>query len=98
MRKVKGIEPYESFYHDASEAFDNGILGGGISRCVKTTDSLATMVEVKQQLTVIQNGEEKPRWNLRTSSRVETKTTLTTECGNLMVIAVRSIAPRRWKC
>lgn len=42
--KNKEIEPYESFYWDASERFFQGQLGGGISRCVKTTSSLAVLV------------------------------------------------------
>lgn len=42
--KGREIHPYESFYWNESPAFVRGILGGGISRCVKCDDSLATMV------------------------------------------------------
>jgi hypothetical protein len=43
--KGKEIEPYESFYYNATEAFFHGTYGGGISRCVKCDDSLAILVE-----------------------------------------------------
>lgn len=42
--KGKHIDPYESFYWDVTDRFNRGQLGGGISRTVKTTDSLAVMV------------------------------------------------------
>ena len=45
--KGKHIDPYESFYWNESEAFHRGQYGGGISRTVKTDDSLAIMEEVK---------------------------------------------------
>ena len=43
--KGKHIDPYESFYWDVTDRFNRGQLGGGISRTVKTTDSLAIMEE-----------------------------------------------------
>ena len=43
--KGKEIHPYESFYWDTTQEFFRGELGGGISRCVKTDDSLAVMEE-----------------------------------------------------
>lgn len=45
--KGKTIDPYESFYWNTTQKFFRGQLGGGISRCVKTDDSLAIMEEVK---------------------------------------------------
>lgn len=41
--KGREIHPYESFYWNATIEFFHGELGG-ISRCVKCDDSLATMV------------------------------------------------------
>lgn len=46
--KGRVIEPYESFYWNDTEAFFRGQLGNGIARCVKTDDSLATMVEISE--------------------------------------------------
>lgn len=64
--KGKHIDPYESFYWDTTPEFFRGQLGGGISRTVKTSDSLAIMEEVKiaamrdgnyqQRLEVNENG------------------------------------------
>jgi DNA (cytosine-5)-methyltransferase 1 len=45
--KGKHIDPYESFYWNTTQEFFRGQLGGGISRTVKTDDSLAVMEEVK---------------------------------------------------
>lgn len=45
--KGKNIDPYESFYWNTTQKFFRGQLGAGISRCVKTDDSLAIMEEVK---------------------------------------------------
>lgn len=45
--KGKEINPYESFYWNTTERFFGGSIGGGISRCVKTDDSLAVMIEYK---------------------------------------------------
>lgn len=42
--KGKEIHPYECFYWNDSPAFHRGELGGGISRSVKTDDSLAVLV------------------------------------------------------
>lgn len=49
--KGKTIHPYESFYWNTTQEFFRGELGGGIARCVKTDDSLATLVmeEIKVQ-------------------------------------------------
>ena len=41
--KGKHIDPYESFYWNTTPEFFRGQLGGGISRTVKTDDSLAVM-------------------------------------------------------
>ena len=41
--KGQTIEPYESFYHNTSDNFFRGQLGGGISRCCKCDDGLAVM-------------------------------------------------------
>ena len=41
--KGKHIDPYESFYWNTTPEFFQGQLGGGISRTVKTDDSLAVM-------------------------------------------------------
>lgn len=53
MVKYKGktIHPYESFYWNTTQEFFRGELGGGIARCVKCDDSLATLVmeEIKVQ-------------------------------------------------
>lgn len=53
MVKYKGktIHPYESFYWNTTWEFFRGELGGGIARCVKCDDSLATLVmeEIKVQ-------------------------------------------------
>ena len=43
--KGKHIDPYESFYWNVTDRFNRGQLGGGISRTVKTDDSLAVMEE-----------------------------------------------------
>lgn len=43
MYKGKMIEPFESFYHNTSDNFFHGQLGGGISRCCKCDNSLAVM-------------------------------------------------------
>jgi hypothetical protein len=43
--KDKEISPYESFYWNTTREFFRGQLGGGISRTVKTDDSLAILVE-----------------------------------------------------
>ena len=43
--KGKHIDPYESFYWNTTPEFFRGQLGGGISRTVKTDDSLAVMEE-----------------------------------------------------
>ena len=45
--KGEKITPYESFYWNTTERFFRGQLGGGISRMVKTDNSLAVMGEVK---------------------------------------------------
>lgn len=45
--KGKHIDPYESFYWNTTQEFFRGQLGGGVSRTVKTDDSLAVMEEVK---------------------------------------------------
>lgn len=53
MVKYKGktIHPYESFYWNTTQEFFRGELGGGIARCVKCDDSLATLVmEERQQV------------------------------------------------
>lgn len=42
------IEPYESFYWNTTENFFRGQLGG-IARSVKCDDSLAVIVEVKDE-------------------------------------------------
>ena len=47
--KGKHIDPYESFYWDVTDRFNRGQLGGGISRTVKTTDSLAVMEEYNKE-------------------------------------------------
>ena len=47
--KGQAIEPYESFYHNTSDDFFRGQLGGGISRCCKCDDSLAVMEVVYEQ-------------------------------------------------
>lgn len=49
--KGKAIHPYESFYWNTTQEFFRGELGGGIARCVKCDDSLATLVmeEIKVQ-------------------------------------------------
>lgn len=44
--KGKHIDPYESFYWNTTEQFFRGQLGGGISRTVKTDDSLAVMEDI----------------------------------------------------
>lgn len=56
--KGKEIHPYESFYWDTTEQFFRGELGGGVARCVKTDDSLATMVidEDRQDYLLEQQG------------------------------------------
>lgn len=41
--KGREIHPYESFYWNTTQEFFSGQLGGGISRTVKTDDSLAVM-------------------------------------------------------
>ena len=46
--KDKEISPYESFYWNTTREFFRGQLGGGISRTVKTDDSLAVMVKIKK--------------------------------------------------
>lgn len=43
--KGQTIEPYESFYRNASKAFFHGTIGGGISRTCKCDDDL-TILEV----------------------------------------------------
>ena len=43
--KGNEIHPYESFYWNTTQEFFRGQLGGGISRTVKTDDSLAVMEE-----------------------------------------------------
>lgn len=45
--KEKKITPYESFHWDTTERFFHGQLGGGVSRTLKTNNSLAVMEEVK---------------------------------------------------
>lgn len=45
--KGKHIDPYESFYWSTTPEFFRGQLGGGISRTVKSDDSLAVMEEPK---------------------------------------------------
>ena len=52
--KGKAIHPYESFYWNTTQEFFWGELGGGIARCVKCDDSLATLVmeEIKVQQVV----------------------------------------------
>lgn len=47
--KGKEIEPYESFYHNTSDKFFRGQLGGGISRCCKCDDSLAVIEVVYEE-------------------------------------------------
>lgn len=44
--KGKHIDPYESFYWNTTQEFFRGQLGGGISRTVKTDDSLAVMEDI----------------------------------------------------
>lgn len=44
--KGKHIDPYESFYWNTTPEFFRGQLGGGISRTVKTDDSLAVMEDI----------------------------------------------------
>ena len=46
--KGRDIHPYESFYCNTTQKFSRGQLGGGIARCVKTDNSLATMVEMNE--------------------------------------------------
>lgn len=48
--KGKEIEPYESFYHNTSDKFFRGQLGGGISRCCKCDDSLAVIEVVYEEV------------------------------------------------
>lgn len=57
LYKGKEITPYESFYCNTTQSFFHGELGGGISRCVKTDDSLAVMVEYKTKQTIDVNEE-----------------------------------------
>lgn len=55
--KGKTIHPYESFYWNTTKEFFRGELGGGIARCVKCDDCLATMVmeeiKVKQVMNIV---------------------------------------------
>lgn len=55
--KGKAIHPYESVYWNTTQEFFRGELGGGIARCVKCDDSLATMVmeeiKVKQVMNIV---------------------------------------------
>lgn len=57
LYKQKEITPYESFYWNTTQSFFCGEIGGGISRCVKTDDSLAVMVEYKTKQTIDVNEE-----------------------------------------
>lgn len=52
--KGKQIKPYESFYWNTTESFNRGQLGGGICRCIKTDDSLATLV--MEEVKIIKEG------------------------------------------
>jgi hypothetical protein len=52
--KGKIIHPYESFYWNTTESFNRGELGGGICRCIKTDDSLATLV--MEEVKIIKEG------------------------------------------
>lgn len=52
--KDKEISPYESFYWNTTREFFRGQLGGGISRTVKTDDSLATLV--MKEIKIIKEG------------------------------------------
>lgn len=59
--KGKEIKPYESFYWNDNPAFFRGTLGGGISRSVKTGDSLAIMTtEFTKWETIIGNKQQNP--------------------------------------
>lgn len=67
--KGKEIQLYESFYWNTSQDFFHGQLGEGLSRTVKTDNSLAVMVEAK----VEQIGNlypDKDGFKNRTSGRV----------------------------
>lgn len=67
--KGKEIQPNESFYWNTSQRFFRGQLGKGVSRTVKTDDSLAIMEEPK----VEQIGNlypDKDGFKNRTSGRV----------------------------
>lgn len=60
--KGREIHPYESFYWNDSLAFHRGELGGGISRSVKTDDSLAVLVpyETEMDIRIIEEqGQER---------------------------------------
>lgn len=48
--KGKPIHTYESFYWNTTESFNRGELGGGICRCIKTDDSLATLVMEEMEI------------------------------------------------
>ena len=52
--KGKIIHPYESFYWNTTESFNRGELGRGICRCIKTDDSLATLV--MEEVKIIKEG------------------------------------------
>lgn len=53
--KGKTIHPYESFYWDTTQDFFRGELGGGIARCVKCDDSLATLVMDEAKVQQVMN-------------------------------------------
>lgn len=52
--KGKNIPPYEPFYWNTTDDFFRGYLGGGISRTVKTDDSLAVIIEIDEEADTIQ--------------------------------------------
>lgn len=67
--KGREIHPYESFYWDTTTAFFRGELGGGIARCVKTDDSLATLVVEYEENP--DNPSERGKSNGKYKQRIE---------------------------
>ena len=61
----KTIHPYESFYWNTTQQFFRGELGGGIARCVKCDDSLATLV-MEEEPKIINVGQ----WGNSQNTRV----------------------------
>ena len=55
------IRPYEAFYFNTTPQFTRESMRGGVSKCVKTDNSLAILVEDEREQTNKESENDRPQ-------------------------------------